>query len=154
MEEQYSIKDGRVEAVMWIVYKDGAVVIEKRPAHPTKATTCLPAGHVDLNRDKGEDYIEAAFIRESSEEFAEGKFKPTSWKYLKAIDFEETERDGRVTKLKLHYFVVTEWEGDVPEYTVEHNGKHADLEWFSISRYEELPQICDREVLSHLEKML
>jgi 8-oxo-dGTP pyrophosphatase MutT (NUDIX family) len=147
MIEKYSIVDGRIEAVMWIVYKEGKVVIEKRPAHPTKATVCLPAGHIDLNVDKGDDYISSAFLRESQEEFSAGKFKPLKWEYLKAIDFEETERDGSVTKLRLHYFLVTEWEGDVPEHTVEHNGKFAKLEWFPIEKYAELPQSCDRDAL-------
>ena len=147
MAERYSIVDNRLEAVMWIVYDGERVVIEKRPPHPTKATVCLPAGHIDLEVDTGDDYIEKAFLREAGEEFAEGKFKPTKWEYLKAIDFEETERDGTLTKLRLHYFLVTEWEGKVPEHTVEHNGKHAELEWMPIEEYEKLPQSCDREAL-------
>lgn len=132
---------------MWIVHKEGNVVIEKRPPHPTKATVCIPAGHIDLNVDKGADYVSAAFLRESQEEFSLGGFRPVKWAYLKAIDFEETERDGSVTKLRLHYFLVTEWKGKVPEYTVEHNGKHAELEWMPIEEYRKLPQKCDREAL-------
>ena len=150
MAEQYSIKDCRIEAVMWVVYRDSNVVIEKRPPHPTKANVCLPAGHIDLNVDTGDDYIEKAFLRESQEEFVEGAFKPTKWEYLKAIDFEETERDGSLTKLRLHYFLVTEWEGEIPTYTVEHNGKHADLEWMPIADYAKLPQECDREALERI----
>jgi 8-oxo-dGTP pyrophosphatase MutT (NUDIX family) len=152
MEEKYSIKDDRIEAVMWVVYRDDKIVIEKRPEHPTKATTCIPAGHIDINKDVGDDYIEAAFLRETQEEFAAGGFKPTKWEYLKAIDFEETERDGSVTKLKLHYFLVTEWEGEVPEHTVEHKGKHADLVWLPVSSYKELPQSCDREAVEEVLK--
>jgi 8-oxo-dGTP pyrophosphatase MutT (NUDIX family) len=150
MVEKQSVVDGRTEAVMWIVYKDGKVVIEKRPPHPTKATVCLPAGHVDLNVDTGDDYIEAAFLRESQEEFSLGGFKPLKWDFLKTVDFEEKERDGSMTKLRLHYFVVTSWEGEVPEHTVEHKGKHAELEWFPIDRYAELPQSCDQEALKEL----
>jgi 8-oxo-dGTP pyrophosphatase MutT (NUDIX family) len=154
MAEKYSIKDGRIEAVMWIVCRDNKIAIEKRPPHPTKASVCIPAGHINLDVDKGKDYIEKAFLREAEEEFSEGRFKPTHWKYLKEIDFEETERDGSVTKLKLHYFLVTGWSGDVPKNTVERKGKHADLVWFDISRYKELPQSCDRQVVGELVKRL
>jgi 8-oxo-dGTP pyrophosphatase MutT (NUDIX family) len=154
MAEKYSIKDGRIEAVMWIVYRDDKIVIEKRPPHPTKATVCIPAGHIDLNQDKGKDYIEQAMLREAKEEFSLGDFTPTKWKYLKAIDFEEQERDKSITKLRLHYFVITDWTGTVPKHTIENKGKHADLVWFPISDYKKLPQACDVKALELLIKKL
>ena len=40
--------------------------------------------------------------------------------------------------------------GNVPEYTVEHGKKHADLIWLPISKYNELPQSCDRQALEKL----
>ncbi len=158
MEEKYSVKNGRIEAVMWIVYRDLKFVVEKRPFHPTKATTCLPAGHIDLNVDlqrsdrSAKAYIENAFLRESQEEFLEGGFKPKKWEYLKAIDFEEKERDGSITKLRLHYFLITDWSGEVPKHTVENGGKHADLLWFSLYDYKKLLQTCDREALRFVMK--
>jgi len=153
MAEKYSIVDGRTEAVMWIVYKDGKCVIEKRPSTEQGESVCIPAGHIDLNRDKG-NYVESAFLRESSEEFASGRFKPVKYEFLKVVDFEEPNKKGGLDKFRLHYFYVTGWEGEVPKYTTEHGKKHADLAWFPVKKYKELPQSCDREALEELLKRI
>lgn len=149
MEEKYSIKDGRTEAVMWILYRDNQILIEDRPQNEQGESRCIPCGHINLNRDK-EDYIKSAFLRESQEEFESGNFKPTKYEFLTTVDFEEPNKNGGIDKLRLHYFVVTEWTGEVPEYTIEHGKKHADLVWFPISKYNELPQSCDRQALEEL----
>jgi len=151
MKEIYSIKDGRTELVMWIVCFDGHFVIEERPKKEQGESRCIPCGHIDLNRDKG-DYIESAFLRESQEEFAEGNFKPTGYKYLTEIDFDEPKRNGRVDKLKIHYYVINRWKGRVPDYTTENGRRHADLVWLPIKDYKDLPQSCDREALEILLK--
>jgi len=53
MKEKYSIKDGRTEAVMWILYKDDQILIEDRPLNEQGESRCIPCGHIDLNRDSG-----------------------------------------------------------------------------------------------------
>jgi len=151
MEEQYSIKDDRTEAVMWIFYRDSKVVIEKRPASEQGDSECVPCGHIDLNRDKG-DYIESAFLREVSEEFQ--GVKPTNYSFLKTVDFDEPNKDGGIDNLRLHYFLVTKWDGEVPEHTIEEGKIHSDLVWYPISKYKELPQECDREALEEVVKKL
>jgi hypothetical protein len=50
MEEKYSIKDGRIEAVMWILYKDNKILIEDRPQNEQGESRCIPCGHIDLYR--------------------------------------------------------------------------------------------------------
>jgi|TARA_Y100000310_G_scaffold216834_1_gene217891 8-oxo-dGTP pyrophosphatase MutT (NUDIX family) len=153
MKEKYSIKDGRTEAVMWILYKDNQILIEDRPQEEQGESRCIPCGHIDLNRDK-DNYIESAFLRESQEEFESGSFKPVKYEFLTSVDFDEPNKQGGIDKLRLHYFVVTEWTGDIPEYTVEDDKKHADLVWFPISKYKELPQSCDRQALEELLKRI
>ncbi|MFT7615943.1 MAG: hypothetical protein ACI8Y7_000770 [Candidatus Woesearchaeota archaeon] len=54
--------------------------------------------------------------------------------------------------MKLHYFVVTEWTGTVPDHTIEHGAKHADLVWIAASDHKELPQSCDRQALEQMLK--
>lgn len=141
--EKHSIKDGRVEAVMWILVKDNKILIEERPADEKGESLCIPAGHIDLNLDKT---AEDAFLRECSEEL---QITPTDYRFLKTIDFDE-EHEGGVDKLRLHYYVVNDWKGEIPEYTIENGKKHADLRWISIEKT--LPQSCDREAIGFLKK--
>ncbi|MFT4343700.1 MAG: NUDIX domain-containing protein [Candidatus Woesearchaeota archaeon] len=155
MDEKYSIKDGRIEAVMWIVYKDNKIIIEKRPKSEAGEMICIPCGHIDLLRDKTKDrndYVQSAFLRESQEEFKHGNFKPTQYQFFKSVDYDELNKKGDVVKLRLHYFLVSKWDGHVPKYTIEDEKKHAKLEWFSILDYKKLPQSCDRDVLELLLK--
>tara|TARA_Y100000310_G_C20645844_1_gene796523 strand:- start:1165 stop:1617 length:453 start_codon:yes stop_codon:yes gene_type:complete len=149
MEEKYSIKDGRTEAVMWILYKDNQILIEDRPSDEQGESRCIPCGHIDLNRDKN-DYIKSAFLRESQEEFESGNFKPIKYEFLTTIDFDEKNKKGGIDKLRLHYFVVTEWTGEIPEHTTE----HAKLAWFPISKYKALPQSCDKQALEELLRQI
>lgn len=149
MTEKRSIKDGRTEAVMWILYKDNKILIEDRPKQEQGESRCIPCGHIDLNRDK-DNYIESAFLRESQEEFESGKFKPTKYEFLTTIDFDEPKKDGSIYHLKLHYFVITKWDGKIPNYTIEDGKKHSDLVWIPINESKKLPQSCDRKALEIL----
>ena len=151
MDEKYSIKEGRTEAVMWIVYKNKELIVEERPADEQGESVCIPCGHIDLNRDKG-NYIESAFLREIGEEFKSGEFKPTKYEFLTSVDFDEPNKEGGIDKLRLHYFVVYDWEGEVPDHTVEDGKVHAYLRWVPIDS--KLPQSCDRKALEELVKKL
>jgi len=151
MEEKYSIKEGRIEAVMWILYKDDKILIEGRPSDEQGESRCIPCGHIDLNRDKN-NYIENAFLRETQEEF--GDFKATKYEFLTTIDFDEPNKEGGIDMVKLHYFIVTEWDGTVPKFTVEDGKKHADLTWIPISDYKKLPQSCDKRAVEELLKTI
>jgi hypothetical protein len=151
MEEKHSIKGGRIEGVAWIVCKGGKLVIEKRPEHLPGASVCIPCGHIDLDRDKG-DHAEAAFLRESQEEFSEGKFKPGEYHYLASLKFEEDDGKGGMRKLLLHYFVVTTWSGKIPSHSVEHGKRHSELIWFPLAGFKRLPQSCDREAIKTMLK--
>ena len=151
VKKNYSIVDGRTEAVMWILTKYDKFLVEDRPIYEQGESRCIPCGHINLDLDKG-DYIESAFLRESKEEFKSGNFVPLKYHFLKTIDFDETNHKGGIDKYKLHYFVVTNWDGVVPEYTVEDGKKHSDLNWILISSYKSLPQTCDREAIEELIK--
>ncbi len=93
-------------------------------------------------------------MRESQEEFELGNFKPVKYEFLTTIDFDESNKQGEIDKLKIHYFVVTEWTGDIPDHTIEHGKKHADLIWFPISKYKDMPQLCDRQALEKLLRQI
>ena len=147
MKEKHSVKKCRTESVMWILYQDNKILVEDRPKYEQGESRCIPCGHIDLNRDKD---IEGAFLRESQEEFESGNFKAVEYEFLTSIDFDEINKQGGIDKLTLHYFVVTKWDGEIPEYTMEHNKKHADLVWLPISEYKQLPQSCDRRAIKEL----
>ena len=147
MPERHSIKDGRTEAVMWIIYRDDHILIEHRPRDEQGASMCIPCGHIDLNRDTGNNYIANAFLRECHEELA---IRPTDYQFLTTIDFDEQDSQGNIDHLRLHYFLVSDWDGTIPDYTMEDGEKHAKLEWMDMEETGTLPQSCDREAIEHL----
>jgi 8-oxo-dGTP pyrophosphatase MutT (NUDIX family) len=131
---------------MWIVINGDKFLIEERPKKDHGESRCIPCGHIDLNKDFG-NYICSALLRECQEEFRLGSFRPAEYTFLKTIDYDELKDDGKVEKLRLHYFIITNWEGQIPEFTIEEGEKHARLVWRPFLDYGTLPQSCDRDAI-------
>ncbi|MBT3393923.1 MAG: hypothetical protein HN411_02285 [Waddliaceae bacterium] len=85
----FSYKDNRMEAVVFVFYKDGKVLIENRPDGPDHSgpkTNFFPSGKIDKkDHDSCEDYRIVALKREVSEEF-ENKITFSDHQYLGELD--------------------------------------------------------------------
>jgi len=132
--------DGRIEAVMWIVQKDGKTVVEKKGDIFT-----IPGTFIDRAKDLGTRYMEYALMRGIQEKFSLGSFVPKNWKYIASVDF-----DNESDKFKLHYFLVDKWEGYIPAHGTKDGDKESDLRWLPLDRYQELPQSCDKKAMEKL----
>lgn len=122
-------KNGYLEAVLFLFYKDGKILIEYRPKGEEKEIF-IPNGRIDtMDLTHAEDYKHAALKREIFEEFSGSvivkKFVP-----LGSFIVEEI-------KIKFFGYLVEEWRGEVPEFTVEEGAKFADLKWIKIADYEQ-----------------
>lgn len=126
-----SYKDGYMEGAIFLFYDDGDILIEHRPTG-SGTETFIPNGTVE-DRDKTsgyhDDYIVAALLREVDEEF-QGQVTVTEFDKLCEYKVEDPA-------IWFHAYVVTEWEGEVPEYTVEDGGRYADLEWVPLDAYDD-----------------
>ena len=143
-----SYRNGYLEGVVFLFYRDGRILIEHRPTESGKETF-IPNGTIE-EKDKGkkEDYRIVAMKREAFEEM---QVRITEFEYL---------ADCKVEKVKLWFYcyVVTGWEGIIPQYTVEEGKKFADLEWILLTDYrkyfefESAFEICE-SLISHLESL-
>lgn len=121
--------DGYLEAVLFLFYKDGKILVEHRPKGNSKEIF-IPNGRIDTKDIVvGNDYKLVAMNREVSEEFSN---KVKIKKFLPLGEF-------KVEEIKILFFgyLITEWTGEHPEYTVEDGEKFADLEWIKIEKYED-----------------
>jgi 8-oxo-dGTP pyrophosphatase MutT (NUDIX family) len=124
----FSYKDGRIEAVVFVFYKNGQVLIEKRPCKPDhtgEKAYFFPSGKIDKNDlNFEEDYKEIALKREIFEEFNN------------SISFEKSHYLGevKVDKINIHFYVylITDFQGSFPKYTIEEGEKFADLFWINM----------------------
>jgi len=122
--------DGYLEAVLFLFYKDGKILVEHRPKG-NSIEIFIPNGRIDTKDiQKDKDYKLVAMNREVYEEFSN---KVKIKKFLPLGEF-------KVEEIKILFFgyLITEWTGVHPEYTVEDDEKFADLEWVSIEKYEEV----------------
>lgn len=123
-----SYRDGYEEGVMFLFYDGESILIEHRP-EAGGDVTFIPNGSIEeRDRQADENYVVAALHREVSEEFAD------------EVEVESLEklREYRVADPPLWFYcyVVTEWTGTVPEYTVEDGERFADLEWVPLESYD------------------
>ena len=121
------------EAVIFILYKDGKILIEKRPTKSGGVENYIPNGGVEES-DKGqsEDYKIVAMKREAREELND--LEILDYEYLAVYEVSEI-------KIRFYAYLVTGWDGEVPEYTIEPPGsgkKFADLEWIPLSDYKKI----------------
>ena len=121
------------EAVVFILYKDGKILIEKRPKNDGTIENYIPNGSVEeSDYGKEEDYKIVAMKREASEEL--NNLKITNYEYLAVYEVLEI-------KIRFYAYLVTGWDGKVPEYTIEPPGsgkKFADLEWIPLIDYKKI----------------
>ena len=115
------------EAVLFLFYKKGHILIEHRPIKGGKETF-IPNGGIDTKDLALEgDYKVNAMKREISEEFA-NKIEIKKFVPLGEFIVEEI-------KIKFYGYFVTDWVGIMPEHTVEEGQKFAELEWIRIEHY-------------------
>ncbi|MCP4373749.1 MAG: NUDIX domain-containing protein [Deltaproteobacteria bacterium] len=119
------------ESVIYVFVKGNNILTEKRYIHDS-FVNCLPGGGIEETDRRCEDYASAALQREVKEELL---VDVITYKHI--LNFTIAE-----VKNRFYVFIVTEWNGIIPEYTVEPPGsgqRHADLKWVSIHDY--LPTI-------------
>lgn len=126
---QYTYKDGYREGVAFIFLKDNMVLIENRPVSNNKHEVFFTSGSIE-NKDylDSDDYKVSAMFREVDEEF-EGKLKIKSYKYLDELEVKEIN-------VVFYIYLITEWEGEVPEFTVENGEKFSKLQWIKLNEKE------------------
>ncbi len=126
---QYSYKDGKSEAVMFVFKRNNQLLIEhrfdKEPPEPY-----IPNGSIEMKDriaagDKG-DYREVALRREINEEF-NGKITPIKYEYLSEFTVEQR-------KSIFYIYKVSEWLGEFEKYSVEEDKVAAELEWVDEAR--------------------
>ncbi|MFW9875873.1 MAG: NUDIX domain-containing protein [Candidatus Thorarchaeota archaeon] len=141
----FSYKGNYIEAVVFVFYKNGKVLIENRPSNPDHTgpkANFFPSGKIDKDdHNYDEDYRTIALKREILEEF-ENKIKFKDHHYLGEV---------KVDPIKIHFYVylITDFKGSFPKYTIEKGEKFADLFWIDLNDkekyfiYDSAFQICD-----------
>jgi len=125
----YSYKDGLREGVIFVFYKDGQILVEHRPTKTQKKETFFLNGSIELkDKVQNKDYRIEALLREINEEL-QGKVTATKYEYLGEVAVEGIG-------VLFYVYIILEWEGSIPEYTVEDNKKFADLQWIKLSEKE------------------
>ena len=120
------IKNGYLEAVLFLFSSKGQILIEHRPISNGKEIF-IPNGRIDTSDLNNSDYRIAALNREIREEFS-GLVIPKKIKYLGQFDVIEK-------KIRFFGYLITDWEGEIPKFTVENSKKFADLEWIPASDF-------------------
>lgn len=126
-----SYRHGYIEGVIFLFYDGSDILIEHRPTE-NGTETFIPNGTIETRDQTSEyhdDYILAGLLREVDEEF-QGQVTVGSLEKL----CEYTVEDPAIW---FYAYVVTEWEGEVPAYTVEDGDRYADLEWVPLDAYDE-----------------
>lgn len=136
-----SYTNGYKEGAIFLFFDGESILIEHRPT----GETFIPNGTTEL-KDKSseyhEDYFRATLHREVEEEFA-GAVTVEALEKLCEYKVEDPP-------IWFHAFVVRDWTGTVPEFTVEDGERYAELEWVPLSNYEahlDLPSarhVCEK----------
>ena len=120
-------KDGYLEAVLFIFLDGNKILIEHRPEAGGKETF-IPNGKIeDSDLRTGTDYPTSAMLREIAEELGST---------IQLKDYELLgEFYAEAIKTKFFGFLVKDWVGIIPAFTLEEGRKFADLEWIEIEEY-------------------
>lgn len=135
-----SYRDGYKEGVIFLFYEDDSILIEHRPSDDG-TTTFIPNGTIeekDKVSERHDDHVLAALHREIDEEL-QGHVSVESVEKLGEYKVEDPA-------IWFYTYVVTDWAGDVPEYTVEEGERYAELEWVPLQNYDDhlsLPSAVD-----------
>ncbi|MEG0672097.1 hypothetical protein [Clostridium sp.] len=126
----YTYKDGYREGVAFIFIKDNMVLVEERPISGKNYEVFFTSGSIeDKDYSDSCDYKVRAMFREVSEEF-EGKVKIINYKYLDDLKVEEIN-------VIFYIYLITEWEGQIPEFTIENGEKFSRLQWINLNEKEQ-----------------
>ena len=134
-----------IEAVVFAFYKNGKVLIENRPDGPDHSgppVNFFPSGKIE-EKDHGsnEDYRIVALKREISEELNDA-ISFTNYNYL-------GELYANPINVRFYTYLITDFQGEMPSYTLEEGKKFATLFWIDMNEREKYFihdtafQICD-----------
>ena len=122
------VKGSYREAVLFLFKQDNLILIEHRPTDDG-VEVFIPNGGIQEIDLEGDDYRLTAVKREIREEF-NGAIEIRDWHPLGEYIVEELA-------IKFYGYVIIEWEGILPKYTVEDGRLFAKLEWIPIEKYED-----------------
>jgi 8-oxo-dGTP pyrophosphatase MutT (NUDIX family) len=125
----YTYRNNLREGVVFLfVDRAERVLIETRPnANGQYTDSFFPNGSVEV-KDKaagGERYLQAALLREIAEEFG-NKVTPLEFWRLGSVEVPEIA-------VIFDVFVIREWTGEFPEWTIEDGERFGKLSWVSLS---------------------
>jgi 8-oxo-dGTP pyrophosphatase MutT (NUDIX family) len=138
----YSYVNGHREGVVFLFYRDGRILIEHRPAGQAEEVFFTNGSIEDIDHTLGRDYREVALLREINEEL-QGKVEPLKYHYLGDILAESIN-------VLFYIYVITEWSGKIPDYTVEEGKIFSKLSWIPLEQYkkfliyESAHEMCER----------
>lgn len=134
----YVVSEERLHAVVFVLYHQGEVLLEKRKAEKIEDAGMIdiPGGYIEIGEN-----VKIALEREVNEELS---VLAKNYFYLTCIDYPKT--DGRI--VKLHYVCVTQWDGEIDALEAE------EVFWQKIFQKDNLYLNQDRLALSLLETKL
>lgn len=151
----FTYKNGYREGVVFAFLKNyDTVLIEKRPVEDSKCEVFFTSGSIEdkdyksCKNCKDKDYKISALFREVSEEF-EDNVNINKYVYLNEMKVDEIN-------VIFYIYLVTDWDGIMPGYTVERGEKFAQLMWINLNekekyfKFESAFEIC-RRIEKYLE---
>lgn len=128
----YTYNNGYREGVVFVFLKDmDQILVEHRPLDEENYETFFTSGSIETKDYKSNiDYRIMALKREINEEFQK-KIKIKEYKYLNEIKVDEIN-------VIFYVYLITEWEGNMPNFTIEEGKKHADLQWVKLEEKEKI----------------
>ncbi len=130
-------REGYGEAVVFLFYKDGEILIEHRP----DGDTFLPNGGVEEEDKEGdEDYRITALKREVREELG---VEIHDFNYLTELKVDEIN-------VWFYVYMITEWEGEIPEETTTDWEQPAELEWIDMDDVDKIDYETSTEIVNTL----
>jgi 8-oxo-dGTP pyrophosphatase MutT (NUDIX family) len=111
------------EAVFFLFIKDEKILLEHRTEESEEpGKIFIPCGGIEKSdHEQGDEYRVVAMKREIREELGE-HITPTEYSFLTTVEKAETMK-------MFHSYLIRKWEGDLPEYSMEHGKQNAKLVW-------------------------
>ncbi len=135
-------KNGLTRVVIFVLYKENKILLEKRPVKGFLSHQYLIPGGAIL--DEQLESIEDALKREMLEELG-----------VIPLDYElltDTDIEGVYNNI-LKPFVVSKWEGEIPKNVLDKKDPYP-LEWIEIEEALTTPFEGSKKIIQHLKKYL